>query len=181
MYTYSSSTIPSICSNHGSSQNGHSSSAGSNHGSSHSLTSIHSHASGHSSNQSSSNVSFKLPTSTTHSSTMSGPSSNSTGAKAKCIRTVLAGPSMSRGIRSSVFSKCACNHLRCLSCNFKVHVFLGSEWTSHVDYMFFRNNVPNESNLAVQVSQSINQSINLTVNQLNNQSVKQSVSQHSLT
>ena len=148
-------TIPSISSNHGNGQHGQSSSSGSHHSHNHN----HHHSNSH---NTSSHTSFKLPASTAHS-TAGGPSSNCTSTKAKCIRTVLAGPSMSRGIRSSVFSKCACNHLRCLSCNFKVHVFLGNEWTSQVDYMFFRNNVPNETNLAVQVSQSLNRSFDGTV------------------
>lgn len=38
----------------------------------------------------------------------------------RCTRIVLSGSSSARGLRSSVFSKCACDNLRCLSCNFKV-------------------------------------------------------------
>ena len=47
------------------------------------------------------------------------------------------------------FAYCsACDNLRCLQCNFRVHQFQNKTWaTDGVDYMFFRNNVPNESKL----------------------------------
>jgi hypothetical protein len=77
------------------------------------------------------------------------------GGKARCTRIVLAGSSNTRGIRSSVFSKCACDNLRCLSCNFKVQFFIGKEWNeTAVDYMFFRNNALNEQKLSAQLIQS---------------------------
>lgn len=149
----------------------------------------------------------------------------------RCTRIVLSGSSSARGLRSSVFSKCACDNLRCLSCNFKVrtvraasvlynklhcgevlytavnrtelhcsevnytaqckhmicssallcatlcplsccpfliigflstascpqvHIFVGSAWRSgpSVDYMFFRNNTPNEAKLSAQLERS---------------------------
>ena len=155
----------------------------------------------------------------------------------RCTRIVLSGTGCARGVRSSVFSKCACDNLRCLSCNFKVlilciiqnfirmltiivtsssrlpslflspsssllyfplslslstsllshsfsfifsppshsylrslsfsplcssllapkvHMFLGYTWNigPFVDYMFFRNNTPNESKLSAQLTRS---------------------------
>lgn len=42
---------------------------------------------------------------------------------------------------------------------FKVHLFVGSSWSSgpSVDYMFFRNNTPNESKLSAQLVKSPDQ------------------------
>lgn len=36
----------------------------------------------------------------------------------RCSKVVLAGTAISRGLKSSAFSKCACDNLRCLQCNF---------------------------------------------------------------
>ena len=55
---------------------------------------------------------------------------------------------MERGRKISSFSKLACNSLRCMKCNFKVHCFVHYSWDSTVDYMFLRNTVPNESKLS---------------------------------
>lgn len=54
---------------------------------------------------------------------------------------------MPRGRKSSAFAKFACDNLRCLKCNFRVHCFAGQRWDASADYMFFRNNVPNEAKL----------------------------------
>lgn len=69
------------------------------------------------------------------------------GRGGRCSRVVIAGSDMSRGVKSSAFSKSACDRLRCLKCNFEAIQFPGKAWTSAVDYMFFRNNMPNKSKL----------------------------------
>jgi hypothetical protein len=72
--------------------------------------------------------------------------------KARCTRVALAGSGVSRGRKNSSFAKVACNSLRCLQCNFKVLCFAGSSWDESTDYMFLRNNVPNEAKLAQKLS-----------------------------
>jgi hypothetical protein len=67
---------------------------------------------------------------------------------------VIAGSAVTRGRKASSFASCACNNLRCLQCNFKVHCFAGSAWDASVDYMFLRNTVPNEGKLASKLLQS---------------------------
>lgn len=83
---------------------------------------------------------------------------------------VVAGSSSSRGLKSSAFSKVACDNLRCLQCNFTgeadltclspwcllsratpVHWFADSVWDPAVDYMFLRNNMPNDSKLSARL------------------------------
>lgn len=54
---------------------------------------------------------------------------------------------MARGLKSSAFSKVCCDNLLCMACNFKIHYFPHRLWDSSVDYMFLRNNVPNEAKL----------------------------------
>lgn len=81
----------------------------------------------------------------------SSSNSNSTNSsKLRCTKVVLAGfqDSAPRGRRASAFSKVACDHLRCLQCNFEVLQFSNYEWNESVDYMFFRNNVPNVDKLS---------------------------------
>lgn len=78
--------------------------------------------------------------------TNTNTSTNTIG-KTRCCKVVLAGSNITRGLKSSNFSKYACDNLRCLQCNFKIHSFLNGQWSDSVDYMFFRNNVPNENKL----------------------------------
>lgn len=72
----------------------------------------------------------------------------------RCTRVIIAGPSMERGRKTSAFAQLACNNLRCIQCNFKVHCFANSAWDSSVDYMFLRNTVPNEVKLAQRLQRS---------------------------
>ncbi|KAJ0392667.1 hypothetical protein ATCC90586_000284 [Pythium insidiosum] len=44
-------------------------------------------------------------------------------------------------------TKKACSNLRCNDCDFTVVQFSGKAWTTDADYMFFRENVPNETRL----------------------------------
>lgn len=46
----------------------------------------------------------------------------------------------------------ACDNLRCMSCNFQVLIFQDCSWKTDpniVNYMFFRNNMPNKQKLSV--------------------------------
>lgn len=93
------------------------------------------------------------------SSSMAPPISNSnvggtTSTKSKCLRVTIAGPAWTRGIKASAFSRNACDNLRCLKCNFKVMTFLGKSWDESADYIFFRNNVPNEKKLSEKLRNS---------------------------
>lgn len=65
----------------------------------------------------------------------------------RCTKVVIAGTAIPRGVKGSAFSKSACDRLRCLNCNFEAIQFSGYKWSSEVDYMFFRNNMPNRQKL----------------------------------
>jgi len=81
------------------------------------------------------------------------PSTKAASGGARCSRVVVSGSQTARGLKSSAFSKCACDRLRCLKCNFEAIQFSGQEWSSNVDYMFFRNNMPNREKLSPQLLQ----------------------------
>lgn len=74
------------------------------------------------------------------------------GKGTRCVRVVISGSSSLRGAKSSAFSKCVCDSLRCIQCNFEVLWFNRARWLSGVDYMFFRNSVPNEDKLRAKLS-----------------------------
>lgn len=48
----------------------------------------------------------------------------------------------------------ACNTLRCLSCDFKVLYFDNLRWSPSVNYLYFRNNVPDTSKLRAKLQRS---------------------------
>jgi len=52
-------------------------------------------------------------------------------------------------VHNSAFSKSACDQLLCSQCNFRILFFLNFEWDTKVEYMFFRNNMPNVEKLSV--------------------------------
>lgn len=72
------------------------------------------------------------------------PSSLS-GAK-KCCLVFIGGSSVPNGIGTAT-SKRSCDQLRCTSCDFRVLTFDDSEWDSSCDYLFFRNNMPEQEKL----------------------------------
>lgn len=81
------------------------------------------------------------------------------GTAKRCTRVVLSGSNIGRGHRSSAFSKCVCDNLRCLHCNFQVCCFVGVKWDPvMVDYMFVRNNVPSSNKLSKGLLSSRNSS-----------------------
>ncbi len=52
-----------------------------------------------------------------------------------------------------------CASLRCLSCDFAVMQFEGGAWDETVDYMFFRNNVPNTRLLRAKINRDGGESV----------------------
>ena len=74
------------------------------------------------------------------------PSGGAEG-RARCCRLVVAGPSFSRGHKQSLFSKCACDNIRCIGCNFQVKAFPNAKWIAGSHYMFFRNNFADDRKL----------------------------------
>ncbi|XP_039256102.2 cilia- and flagella-associated protein 418-like [Styela clava] len=68
----------------------------------------------------------------------------------KCFPPCLGGTSMKKGI-SVTGHKRACNNLRCTSCDFKVLCFDNHQWNSSVDYLFFRNKMPDRVKLQLKL------------------------------
>jgi len=64
--------------------------------------------------------------------------------KAKCTTVCIGGP---EGITIGNKQK-SCNKLRCTSCDFNCMYFKNYEWSNNVDYLFFRNHVPNTDKLS---------------------------------
>ncbi|TMW62195.1 hypothetical protein Poli38472_009688 [Pythium oligandrum] len=98
-------------------------------------------------------VTSTFNTKTSTSSTSSYASSSSppqefhTGGTKKCSTLMLGGGDVKRGLNTAFASHNVCLNLRCNECDFTVVQFLGKKWASNADYMFFRENVPNESKL----------------------------------
>lgn len=68
------------------------------------------------------------------------------GGTKKCLQVLMNGGHCSRGL-STAFSSRVCSNLRCNECDFTVVQFPGKKWDSTADYMFFRENTPNEAKL----------------------------------
>ncbi|CAF0771509.1 unnamed protein product [Didymodactylos carnosus] len=62
--------------------------------------------------------------------------------KLKCFPIYLSGTSTEQNKEEHT-----CNNLRCIQCDFDVLRFNDSEWTSNVDYLFFRNHMPDKKAL----------------------------------
>lgn len=74
--------------------------------------------------------------------------------KQKCKIVLLGGPAYSAGISFGIMSKTVCSKMRCLKCDFLVCTFDGMRWNADVDYIFFRNNTPNEAKLSSKLTAS---------------------------
>ncbi|KAI9357674.1 retinal maintenance-domain-containing protein [Zopfochytrium polystomum] len=74
-------------------------------------------------------------------------------AKRKCSPVCIGGTQDEVGITAATPTTAArfwrtCDMIRCLSCDFRCLKFPNAMWTTRVDYMFFRNYVPDERKLA---------------------------------
>ncbi|TYZ57946.1 hypothetical protein PybrP1_003574 [[Pythium] brassicae (nom. inval.)] len=69
------------------------------------------------------------------------------GGKKKCSQLLLNGEHAKRGVNTALSSQSGCSNLRCNECDFTVVQFFGKKWNASADYMFFRENVPNEAKL----------------------------------
>ncbi|KAL6635568.1 retinal maintenance-domain-containing protein [Neocallimastix sp. 'constans'] len=74
----------------------------------------------------------------------SGYEYSSSKRKAKCTTVCIGGQD---GITIGNNQK-SCNKLRCTSCDFNCIYFKDCEWSKNVDYLFFRNFVPNKEKLS---------------------------------
>ncbi|KAF0701602.1 Aste57867_7975 [Aphanomyces stellatus] len=81
--------------------------------------------------------------------------SSSTGGSKRCTSVYLAGTQMKHGVYTSAVNAQACSNLRCNECDFLVVQFDNKKWHSSVDYMFFRENVPNEARLRVKMDSDV--------------------------
>lgn len=77
----------------------------------------------------------------------------STGTK-KCSTLMLGGERAKRGVNTAFAAQTVCGNLRCNECDFTVVQFMGKTWSSSVDYMFFRENMPNEAKLRARMDSS---------------------------
>ncbi|KAH9103279.1 hypothetical protein LEN26_015339 [Aphanomyces euteiches] len=95
----------------------------------------------------------KSPAVTTTASKATTPASmTSKMATKRCVSVYLGGTQMNHGVNSSSVNAQACSNLRCNECDFTVVQFENQKWNDSVDYMFFRENVPNEQRLRVKMS-----------------------------
>lgn len=68
----------------------------------------------------------------------------------KCKVTHLTGSSTVLGVSTSS-TIAACNMLKCTACDFKVIIFNNYKWTNKVNYLFFRNFMPDRQKVATQL------------------------------
>nr|CCA14330.1 sporangia induced hypothetical protein [Albugo laibachii Nc14] len=71
----------------------------------------------------------------------------------KCARVTLGGSRMKRGHSSAFMTSCVCSNLRCIDCDFTVIQFQDRIWNKSADYMFFRENMPNERKLQAKLDE----------------------------
>jgi len=69
----------------------------------------------------------------------------------RCFPLRVGGTGCTLGLCTPVRKETVCDNLRCTKCDFRVMRFPDREWTDAVDYMFFRNNVPDEERLSKQL------------------------------
>ncbi|XP_061631492.1 cilia- and flagella-associated protein 418 isoform X1 [Phyllopteryx taeniolatus] len=68
----------------------------------------------------------------------------------KCCPIYLGGSAVAKGVGTAT-SKRSCDQLRCTSCDFRVLTFDDCEWDSSCDYLFLRNNMPNQGKLGAKL------------------------------
>ncbi|KDO25262.1 hypothetical protein SPRG_09510 [Saprolegnia parasitica CBS 223.65] len=76
------------------------------------------------------------------------------GSSKKCTNVALAGTALKHGQHVSAVNAAACSNLRCNDCDFTVVQFANTRWHASADYMFFRENVPNEAKLRAKMEPS---------------------------
>ncbi|XP_054985117.1 cilia- and flagella-associated protein 418 isoform X2 [Sorex araneus] len=69
------------------------------------------------------------------------------GLSKRCSPAYLGGSGSPRGIGTCTSPR-ACDHLRCVACDFRVASFDDYAWDGTCDYLFFRNNMPDAHKLA---------------------------------
>ncbi|ETV68155.1 hypothetical protein H257_15885 [Aphanomyces astaci] len=84
---------------------------------------------------------IKQPTSSTSNNMAFSASSK------RCNAVLLAGSNVKHGVSTSSVNPQACSNLRCNECDFLVVQFEHTKWADSADYMFFRENAPNEAKL----------------------------------
>ncbi|PAA93379.1 hypothetical protein BOX15_Mlig005703g1 [Macrostomum lignano] len=72
----------------------------------------------------------------------------------KCRSIFLAGPKEMEYGHCSLMQEKACDNMHCMKCDFQVLLFRGQHWVSSVNYMFFRNFMPDRLNLSKKLSNS---------------------------
>ncbi|XP_061676114.1 cilia- and flagella-associated protein 418 [Syngnathoides biaculeatus] len=70
----------------------------------------------------------------------------------KCCPIYLGGSATDKGVGTAT-SKRSCDQLRCTSCDFRVLAFDDCEWDSSCDYLFLRNNMPNQGKLGAKLQE----------------------------
>jgi len=63
----------------------------------------------------------------------------------------IGGPSFPFGLCTGTFAGKTCARMRCTTCSFIVCAFDGKRWAADADYIFFRNNTPNEQKLSAKI------------------------------
>eukprot|EP00744_Colponema_vietnamica_P014836 GILI01020773.1.p1 GENE.GILI01020773.1~~GILI01020773.1.p1 ORF type:complete len:224 (+),score=17.05 GILI01020773.1:50-721(+) len=96
---------------------------------------------------------LSLPSSSSLSSSLSPCPPSPAGVRTKCMPPAIGGMSVSKGLTSGVRQR-SCDRLRCTSCDFKVLCFENVQWSSEVEYMFFRNVFPDVNKLEKQLKSS---------------------------
>ncbi|KDO18780.1 hypothetical protein SPRG_14915 [Saprolegnia parasitica CBS 223.65] len=76
------------------------------------------------------------------------------GSSKKCTSVALAGTALKHGQHVSAVNAAACSNLRCNDCDFTVVQFTNTRWHASADYMFFRENMPNEAKLRAKMESS---------------------------
>ena len=71
----------------------------------------------------------------------------------RCFPVYLGGSADEIGV-SHGGKKRSCSNVRCTACDFAIVNFVDSSWSSSVDYLFFRNNMPEKDKLRARLKSS---------------------------